>query len=100
MTTAYEFGTEAKIENVLEPNWWETTRYQDEQRAIAEELVRIQQARHGAEEEDGDAQMKASAWAAGEEAGEHPKLIAKTRVRTLHLARANLPDQVHRRADP
>lgn len=78
LTTAYEFGTEAKIENVLEPNWWETPTFQDEQRAIAEELVRIQQARHGGEEEDGDARMKGDAWAA--EAAEHPKLIAKTRV--------------------
>lgn len=87
LTSAYEFGDEAKIENVLELNWWETTDHQEEQRAIAEELLRIQQARreNGGEDEEGDARMDHNAWAVDGTTSDNPKLVAKTRVGTTAL---------------
>ena len=42
---AFQFGNEATIQNVLETNWWETKEFQEEQRQIAEEILKLEQDR-------------------------------------------------------
>lgn len=46
LTTAFQFGKESAIQNILEPNWWESDNHLEEQQAYAEELLRLQQERN------------------------------------------------------
>lgn len=41
ITSAYQFGDEAKVPNVLELNWWETDLFLAEQEQLATELLRV-----------------------------------------------------------
>jgi hypothetical protein len=42
------------VPNVLERNWWESNEHQEEQRAIAEEAIRLDEERRMKEEQDAE----------------------------------------------
>lgn len=80
---AFQFGNEATVQNVLEKNWWESDAFQEEQRQVAEEILRL----------DGERRRKIEE---GEEVEEDVKefkvpkderVIARTRVSSVKEAK-------------
>lgn len=59
LTTAFQFGKEATIQNVLEPNWWDSERQEGEEDGARNEVERLSNGQ--------------------------PKLVAKTRVLVSNL---------------
>ena len=51
---AYQFGNEATVKNVLESNWWESSEQQEEQRQVAGEVLRLDEKKRRAMDDDED----------------------------------------------
>lgn len=95
---AFSFGNESAVPNVLERNWWESEEQIEEQRAIAEEALRLDQERRDKGEyegegedvemdagEDGDGAVKTEKRnGKGKGGGEKPKVVARTKVSLYH----------------
>ena len=81
---AFQFGHEATIRNVLEPNWWETTEAQDEQQHVADEVLRLDKERREAgedEEEDEEMETKENGKKETKPDLDEKKPTVRTRVR-------------------
>lgn len=84
--SAYQFGNESTVRNVLEPNWWESDEHKAEQQALADEALRIDGERRQRMEDGEDVDLgeyngdikKAVKGLNGD--GEKPKFVARTRV--------------------
>ncbi|RXK40524.1 hypothetical protein M231_02176 [Tremella mesenterica] len=80
---AFQFGNESTVKNVLEPNWWETNAFEQEQQALADEAIRLDQERRE-REDDEDESMKEREKDLRTKAvavdGAHPKVVARTRL--------------------
>lgn len=77
--TAFQFGNEATVRNVLEKNWWESDAFQEEQRQVAEEVLRLDQDRRrkieqGEEDEEVEEDVKEIKVENGD------RVVARTRV--------------------
>jgi ATP-dependent DNA helicase 2 subunit 1 len=88
---AFQFGHEAIIRNVLEPNWWETSNVAQRQE-IADEVVRQEQDRRrrieaGQEEEEDVKEVKRQP--------EPERIIARTRVRSSDLEHSLTTVAIH-----
>jgi len=77
---AFQFGNEATIRNLLEPNWWESNNQdnQEEQQQVADEIVRLEQERRrrieaGEEEEKEVKEVKEGILV-------QDRIVARTRV--------------------
>ncbi|KAL1412750.1 ATP-dependent DNA helicase II subunit 1 [Vanrija albida] len=79
ITSAFQFGDEAKIKNVLEPNWWESDEHQKQQEIYAEELLKLEKARID-RGEDGDEEMEDAKPANTVSDGSRPRVVARTRL--------------------
>lgn len=73
---AFQFGNEATIRNVLEPNWWESKQFQEEQQQVAEEVLRLDQERRRMEEAGEEVEQVKEA----KEIKDTGRVVARTRV--------------------
>lgn len=85
---AFQFGHEASVRNVLEPNWWESSEHQAEAQAVADEALRLAQERaeRAAEgEEDMDDDVKPTLTQVKVERDKQ-RVVARTRVSVRGVA--------------
>ena len=100
---AFKFGNDSAVPNILERNWWETNEHAEEQRALADEALRLDRERRIKEDEDAEAgeeeeeekevEEKPKGKIIEEEAG-RKKVVAKTRVGSLTQEEACADDQL------
>lgn len=89
---AYQFGKESTVRNVLEPNWWESNEHEQEQQAVADEVIRLDEERRRREDEAGEdeemPEIDVKPKQVKKENGKveaKPRVIARTRVRDHFL---------------
>lgn len=85
---AYQFGNEATVRNVLEPNWWESDEHAAEAQMVADEALRLDMERRRNEEEGKEEDMDKEVrdvmkQVKALEGEEKPKIVARTRVSGL-----------------
>ncbi|KAI9634077.1 SPOC like C-terminal domain-containing protein [Dioszegia hungarica] len=85
---AYQFGHEATIPNILDRNWWESDEAVEQQRAVAEEALRLDEERREREDNGEEVDMAELRKTAngepmkgeGTKTGEEKKVVARTRL--------------------
>ncbi|RSH91860.1 ATP-dependent DNA helicase II subunit 1 [Saitozyma podzolica] len=82
---AYQFGNEATVRNVLEPNWWESDEHAAEAQMVADEALRLDMERRRKEEEGEEEDMDKEVRGVMKqvkalEGEEKPKIVARTRL--------------------
>lgn len=85
---AFQFGNEATVRNVLEPNWWESDEHAAEAQMVADEALRLDMERRRKEEEGEEEDMEKEVRGVMKqvkalEGEEKPKIVARTRVSGL-----------------
>ncbi|WWC91681.1 uncharacterized protein L201_006627 [Kwoniella dendrophila CBS 6074] len=81
---AFQFGNEATVKNVIEPNWWESDEHQAEQQMVAEEALRLDLERRQKEDEGEEVEMAEATQGRSQQKNgggdEKQKVIARTRL--------------------
>ncbi|WWC64593.1 uncharacterized protein I303_107204 [Kwoniella dejecticola CBS 10117] len=82
---AFQFGNEATVRNVIEPNWWESDEHQIQQQEIADEVLRLEDGKRDGfiekdEEEVVEGSNKNGKTSKLDGKDEKPKLVARTRL--------------------